>query len=205
MTSKKIEINKEMKRFETDSRDSSIVIKEIIDWLRNKNEQLKKRGIQNLWRWEAYYDGKRVFTAPFHGLIAKRKVWHKNDKDKWDCDNIEIKVMDNSPRKVGRFEMHRIITLYQSQSKDGYWSTYDWTNNIYTGSLEEIERQIDEEEKELEKSYYHKKGQIKTGGVITDNFGKKLVVVYTEPTITKYRSKLRTIYKDADKTNPVIK
>ncbi len=196
MILKQLYINGKLQRQEIDAGVPSKVINDNIDWLRKKNEQLKRRGVKNLWRYETYYNGKMFVNGPFNGLIAKRKVWSKNDKEKWNCDYIEIRIVKEMENPAQNLEKHTIVThtqiLYVNDRRPR-WETADITKQDYYGTLKEIEKKLDKKHQNftIEKT--------KKGGITTDLFGERLSIVYIE-TIKKGQItfKRRTTYKNID-------
>ncbi len=197
MILKQLYINGKLQRQEIDAGVPSKVINDNIDWLRKKNEQLKRRGVKNLWRYETYYNGKMFVNGPFNGLIAKRKVWRKNDKGKWDCDYIEIRITKEMGNPAQNLEKHTIVEYLQTLYVDDpqpHWITINRAELNYYGTLKQIEKQLDK--------YRQNSEQTKKGGVTTDLFGEKLYIVYTEQIRPKARQYFREIYTSINTKEP---
>lgn len=177
MILKQLYINGKLQRQEIDAGVPSKVINDNIDWLQKKNEQLKRRGVKNLWRYETYYNGKMFVNGPFNGLIAKRKVWSKNDKGKWDCDYIEIRIvkeMENPAQNLGKHTIVEYEQILCIDDRRPHWETVSRKEKTYYGTLKEIERKLDKMHQNFAIKF------TKKGGVTTGLFGEELSIIYTE-------------------------
>lgn len=174
MILKQLYINGKLQRQEIDAGVPTQVINDNIDWLHTKNEQLKKRGVKNLWRYETYYNGKMFDNGPFNGLIAKRKIWRKNNKEKWECDYIEIRIAEEIENPTQLLEKHLILHQCKiSNQTTRRWEIIKDDEQTYYGTLKTIEKKLDKE--------YIKKGVTtikKEGGIITDTRGSHLNITY---------------------------